>query len=185
MMEVTGELKRALLKLARKSIEKNLGIAGDDFEPAGLPELKLERGAFVSLHCGPQLRGCIGRFEAAPLDEMIPEMALAAAFEDPRFTPLAAGELPDVEIEISLLTPMERIHDPEIIMVGKHGIYLKNGGYRGVLLPQVATEYGWDRETFLDHTCHKANLPMGAWKDPATEIYVFSADIFGDKDFQV
>jgi AmmeMemoRadiSam system protein A len=125
------------------------------------------------------LRGCIGLIEAVkPLGETIQEMALSAAFCDPRFPPLTAQEFKDLDIEISVLTPLRRIKNVEEIQVGVHGLYLRNGSCRGLLLPQVATQYNWDRDTFLQQTCCKACLPPMAWKDPQTEIYVFSADIF-------
>ncbi len=105
-------------------------------------------------------------------------MAVAAAFDDPRFDPLTAKELKDLALEISVLTPMERLKIVDEIEVGKHGLYIKKGFYSGLLLPQVATEYGWDRITFLEETCRKAGLPRNAWKEKGTEIYLFSADIF-------
>ena len=105
-------------------------------------------------------------------------MALAAAFQDTRFNPLTRDELKDIDIEISVLTPLEKIDSIEEIEVGKHGIYITQGLYSGLLLPQVATEYGWDRKSFLEHTCTKAGLPKESWNEKDTEIYVFSADIF-------
>jgi AmmeMemoRadiSam system protein A len=125
------------------------------------------------------LRGCIGQIvPAKPLYQTIADMAMAAAFDDPRFEPLAAKELPDLELEISVLTPMEKMKRADEIEVGKHGLYIKKGFYSGLLLPQVAAEYGWDRTTFLEETCRKAGLPRHAWKEKGTEIYLFSADIF-------
>lgn len=105
-------------------------------------------------------------------------MAVAAAFEDPRFRPVTAAEMKDLEMEISVLSPLARIEDPEKIAVGTHGIYLRKGGRSGLLLPQVATEYGWDRKTFLQQTCRKAGLPEDAWQDEDIEIYIYSAEIF-------
>jgi hypothetical protein len=143
------------------------------------PILKENRGAFVTIQKKGQLRGCIGYIEGhGPLYKTIEEMAGAAAFRDPRFSPVTERELSDLEIEISVLTPLKKITDINEIEVGKHGIYIKQGWYSGLLLPQVATEYGWDRKTFLEHTCQKAGLPTQAWKDKNTEIYIFSADIF-------
>jgi AmmeMemoRadiSam system protein A len=125
------------------------------------------------------LRGCIGLIEAVkPLAETVQEMARSAAFGDPRFPPLTAQEFKDIDIEISVLTPFRQVKNVDEIQVGVHGLYLRNGSYRGLLLPQVATEHKWDRDTFLQQTCYKAGLPSLAWKDPKTEIYVFSADIF-------
>jgi len=141
--------------------------------------LKEQRGAFVTLNKHGSLRGCIGYIEGyKPLYEAVAEMAEAAAFRDPRFMPLTQDEWKDIEIEISVLTPLERITDINQIKAGKHGIYIKKGFYSGLLLPQVATEYGWDRKTFLEQTCRKAGLPSDAWKEEDTVIYIFSADIF-------
>jgi AmmeMemoRadiSam system protein A len=141
--------------------------------------LKENRGAFVSLHKRGQLRGCIGYIEGrGPLHKTIEEMAEAAAFRDPRFSPVTERELADLDIEISVLAPLRRLMDVNEIEIGVHGIYIKKGWLSGLLLPQVATEYRWDRETFLENTCMKAGLPSHAWKDSDTEIYIFSADVF-------
>jgi len=141
--------------------------------------LKELRGAFVTINKKGSLRGCIGHIRGTkPLYQTVEEMAAAAAFGDPRFPPVTKKELKDLEIEISVLTPFKQITDVSEIEVGKHGIYMERGFYSGLLLPQVATEYGWDRDTFLEHTCRKAGLPHDAWKDKDTKIYIFSADIF-------
>ncbi|MFQ6078283.1 MAG: AmmeMemoRadiSam system protein A [Thermodesulfobacteriota bacterium] len=143
------------------------------------PVLKEKRGAFVTINKGGQLRGCIGYIKAyKPLYQTVEEMAVQAAFHDPRFDPVTEGEVPDLKIEISVLTPLRRVKDVEEIEVGKHGILMEKGFHSGLLLPQVATEYGWDRKTFLEHTCFKAGLPKDAWKDEDTVISIFSADIF-------
>jgi hypothetical protein len=143
------------------------------------PVLTENRGAFVTIKQRGELRGCIGYIEGrGPLYKTIEEMAEAAAFKDPRFYPVSEKELPDLEYEISVLTPLQKIKDINEIEVGKHGIYIKKGWNSGLLLPQVATEYGWDRQTFVEHTCQKAGLPSNAWKDKTAEIYIFSADIF-------
>jgi AmmeMemoRadiSam system protein B/AmmeMemoRadiSam system protein A len=176
---LTQEDKKTLHTIARTVIEnKARGTA--------LPEFKIEssilkenRGAFVTLQKRGQLRGCIGYIEGhGPLHKTIEEMAEAAAFRDPRFSPVKEKELPDLDIEISVLTPLKKIKDVSEIQVGTHGIYIKKRWFSGLLLPQVATEYGWDRQTFLEHTCQKAGLPPAAWKEKDTEIYIFSADIF-------
>jgi AmmeMemoRadiSam system protein B/AmmeMemoRadiSam system protein A len=151
-----------------------------------VPEFKITserlqelRGAFVTINKKGSLRGCIGHIKGVkPLYKSVEEMAAAAAFGDPRFPPVTKKELKDLEIEISVLTPFEQITDVSEIEVGKHGIYMERGFHSGLLLPQVATEYNWDRETFLEHTCRKAGLPPDAWKDKDTRIYIFSADIF-------
>jgi AmmeMemoRadiSam system protein A len=176
---LTDNEKKTLLHLARTTIE-----ARATGEPAPSCEaitqtLQEKRGAFVSLHRNGQLRGCIGYISAVkPLYQTIQEMALAAGFQDPRFAPLEKQELVDLDIEISVLTPLREITDTGEIEVGKHGIMIIQGNYSGLLLPQVATEYGWKREEFLGHTCMKAGLQPTAWKDKKTKIFVFSADIF-------
>lgn len=113
-----------------------------------------------------------------PLFQTVKEMAVQAAFADPRFPPLTPDELSELDLEISVLTPLERIKDPSRIEIGKHGLLIRKKSYSGLLLPQVATDHGWDRQQFLEWTCRKASLPPRAWQDPDTEIFVFSADIF-------
>jgi len=173
------EEKKTLHHIAKTVIEcKAKGKAVPDFK-ADSPTLKENRGAFVTLNKKGHLRGCIGYIEGrGPLHKTVEEMAEAAAFRDPRFPPISERELPELEIEISVLTPLRKITDINEIEVGKHGIYIKKGWYSGLLLPQVAAEYGWNRQTFLEHTCQKAGLASNAWKDKAAEIYIFSADIF-------
>jgi len=176
---LNDEEKKFLHNVASASIEAKLrGESLPLFDPPS-PILKEKRGAFVSLHRHGQLRGCIGYIQAyKPLYQTISEMAVAAAFQDSRFSPLQKEEFKDLEIEISVLTPFKRITDINEIEVGKHGIYMVKVNHSGLLLPQVATEYGWDTKTFLENTCHKAGLDKDAWKDKDTEIYIFSADIF-------
>lgn len=176
---LSEEEKKVLHRIAKAVIEnKTKGKPVPDFK-IDSPVLKENRGAFVSLHKKGQLRGCIGYIEGrGPLHKTIEEMAEAAAFRDPRFLPVVERELSELDIEISVLTPLRKITDVNEIEVGKHGIYIKKGWNTGLLLPQVATEYKWDRKTFLEHTCQKAGLPSNAWKEKDTEIYIFSADIF-------
>ena len=173
------EEKKTLHHVARTVIEnKAKGKPAPDFKIESTI-LKENRGAFVTIHKKGELRGCIGYIEGhGPLYKTIEEMAEAAAFRDPRFTPVKEKELPELELEISVLTPLKKIKEAKEIQVGKHGIYIKKGWFSGLLLPQVATEYGWDHLTFLEHTCQKAGLPSNAWKEKDTEIYIFSADIF-------
>jgi AmmeMemoRadiSam system protein A len=178
-----NEEKQILLNLARNTVIKVV----DGEEPPPLPEgpsgIKQHMGAFVTLHWKGHLRGCIGMLEArAPLDETVREMAEAAATRDYRFQPVTAQEIPDIDIEISALSPLWKIDDINEIEIGTHGIWITKGMNRGVLLPQVATEQGYDRTTFLQQTCRKAGLPTDAWKDPDTIIEIFSADVFGEKD---
>jgi AmmeMemoRadiSam system protein A len=117
-----------------------------------------------------------------PLRRTVAEMAVQAALHDPRFSPVSASELPGLDIEISVLSPLEEVKDVSTIEVGKHGLVIQEGSRSGLLLPQVATEYGWDRETFLDHTCMKAGLPAGSWRKKGVVILRFTAEVFGEKD---
>lgn len=175
--------QRVLLQLARSTIENKLKIKDNPkINPVDYPELNINAGVFVTLHKKGELRGCIGNFDfSAKLIDQIERMAIAAAFQDPRFSPLKQTEFNEINIEISVLSPPKIITDLQEIEVGKHGLIISRGYYHGVLLPQVATEYGWDRETFLDHTCLKAGLPINAWKEPSTRIEIFSAEVFGEK----
>jgi AmmeMemoRadiSam system protein A len=176
---LTEEDKRCLHRIARRAIE-------DVARGKPVPEfsvdsraLKEKKRAFVTLiKRRGQLRGCIGCIkDIKPLYKLVGEMA-AAAFHDPRFNPVTEAELSDLEVEISVLTPMKRNKDVEEIEVGKHGILIERGFHSGLLLPQVATEYQWDRKTFLERTCLKAGLPKDTWKDEDTRIYTFSAEVF-------
>jgi AmmeMemoRadiSam system protein A len=176
---LTDQEKKYLHRIARSVIESRTTGTSQPAFKAPTQTLQEKRGAFVSLHSKGQLRGCIGYVHAVkPLYETIQDMAIAAAFQDPRFPPLQADELGELEIELSVLTPMREITDISEIEIGKHGLLLIQGNYSGLLLPQVATEYGWSRDEFLGHTCLKAGLPAAAWKDKNTKIFVFSADIF-------
>jgi uncharacterized protein len=167
-----------LFRVARESIQARLKGEPDPLPPDAPPILAQPMGVFVTLARQGRLRGCIGYLEAVkPLLEAVREMAVAAAFNDPRFPPLREEELADLELEISVLSPMRQIKDIEEIQVGRDGLYLEQGLNRGLLLPQVATQCGWDRLTFLSQTCCKAGLPPNAWENPATKIYVFTADI--------
>jgi AmmeMemoRadiSam system protein A len=149
---------------------------------AGCGNLQRKRGAFVTLTLHGQLRGCIGFVIAErPLLDTVREAARAAAFQDPRFTPLRGAELPEVHLEISVLGEPRRVRSLEEIRVGEHGLIVRRGFRSGLLLPQVATEYGWDRDTFLCHTCVKAGLPRDSWRDPDTEIQLFGAEVFGEE----
>jgi len=174
--------KEALLTFARIAIEEALNARQTKsirFESKIFSE---KRGAFVSLHQNGKLRGCIGYVLAyKPLIETVKEMAVAAARRDPRFSPVTPEELPEIDIEISVLSPLYEIKDINEIEIGRHGLYIKNGPHSGLLLPQVATDYKWDRESFLQQTCRKAGLFSDAWQDEETTIQVFSAQVFGEK----
>jgi uncharacterized protein len=170
--------------LARASIGQALGV--ETPAPPGLESAHLNepRGVFVTLHREGELRGCIGFVDARfPLQAAVREVAVKAATEDPRFLPVGRSELADVELEISVLSPLELVESVQEIQVGTHGVMVDAGYSRGLLLPQVATEYGWDREQFLSHTCLKAGLPASRWKEPELRIYTFTTEIFSDKDF--
>jgi AmmeMemoRadiSam system protein A len=177
-LHFTNEERDLLKRLARNSIEH--GLFGKKEEALDLPEsLKVKLGAFVCLKTKGQLKGCIGYIRGImPLDQTIRQMATEAAFRDPRFMPLNETEWRDTEIEISVLTPMEKVENIDEIEVGVHGIYIEKGYETGLLLPQVATENGWDRQAFLENTCIKAGLRRDAWKSKDTNIYIFAAAVF-------
>ncbi len=179
---LSKEERRFLLSLARRAIEDHLSNRDTTTEPPpGSEALLVKQGAFVSLHKGEELRGCIGTFISdKPLYKTVMEMAISAATQDFRFPPVTLKELPLISIEISVLSPLKKINDVSEIEVGRHGIYIVKGFNRGVLLPQVAVEYGWNREEFLEHTCLKAGLPPSAWREGA-DIYIFNAEIFSDE----
>jgi AmmeMemoRadiSam system protein A len=170
--------KEQLKEIAKKAIESVLfGQSGEAVSPG--ESLKEKGGAFVTIKKKGDLRGCIGYIRAVlPIHQTVKEAAVQAAFHDPRFGPLNKSEWKDIELEISVLTPMKKIEDLQEIEVGKHGLYIEKGYESGLLLPQVATEYDWDRMTFLEQTCYKAGLPRDAWKKAGVSIYIFSADIF-------
>ena len=178
---LTEQDRAELRKIARKAIETRLTSGASvsrDVETAS-PKLQEPRGAFVTLYRQGELRGCIGQIvRRMPLAEAVAAMAQEAAFRDPRFTPVRSEELDDLKIEISVLTPLKKIDSTDEIEIGKHGIVIVRDGSIGLLLPQVATEYNWDRNEFLEHCCLKAGLPGYTWKDKETEIYIFSADVF-------
>ncbi len=175
------EEKKKLMEIAKLSVAE--AVTGKrQFLPNVTEErLKESCGAFVTLKEGGQLRGCIGYIQAVkPLFETVKDVAKSAAVNDYRFKPVTESDLEKLEYEISVLTPLKRIKDINEVEVGKHGLVIKHGLNSGLLLPQVAIEYGWDRETFLKETCRKAGLSSNAWEDKSTEIYIFSAEVFGE-----
>jgi AmmeMemoRadiSam system protein A len=173
-----------LLEIARRAIscailEKSI----PDFPPfsAALSE---PRGAFVTLYCGGSLRGCVGQVEnPGPLADVVARSAINAALHDSRFPAIRAEEIPDLQIEISVLTLPERIR-PDAIVAGKHGVMVARGESRGLLLPQVATERNWSGRRLLEETCVKAGLPRDAWRDPAAEIFGFTAEVYSQKNLR-
>ncbi len=178
---LSGEEKRILLVTAREKIKSDLDLGPVEF-PAPTANLRQVCGAFVTLHSSGMLRGCIGNIIGRrPLIDTVTSMAHAAAFDDPRFPALRPEEFNRIHIEISVLSPLREITDISEIKTGVHGIFMTRGFSSGVLLPQVATEQGWDRDTFVQHTCMKAGLPKDAWKDPATKIEIFSAVVFSEE----
>jgi AmmeMemoRadiSam system protein A len=172
--------QRFLLGLARDTIEGFLKTGKRPRPKAAAKKLTEKRGAFVTLKVDDQLRGCIGYpLPYKPLVETIVEMALAAATKDYRFPPIAVEELGRMKIEISVLTLPQAIQDGQEVEVGRHGIIVSKGIAKGLLLPQVPTEYGWDRETYLRHGCLKAGLDEDEWQKGA-KIEVFEAQVFSE-----
>lgn len=172
--------RRALLELARHAVTE--AVENDHpLEAVPLPGVLSEpAAAFVTLRVAKKLRGCIGRLDPAePLTQVVADAAQSAALQDPRFKRMQSSELPLLEIEISVLSPFERI-DPQQIEIGKHGLMVQRGALRGLLLPQVAVEHHLNREQFLQETCVKAGLPGNAWRDSRTQILGFTAQIFSE-----
>jgi AmmeMemoRadiSam system protein A len=176
---LSTEERQQVLALARRSVE--LAAAGRPVEAPPEDGIFARRsGAFVSLHHHGDLRGCIGHIDASQsLAQVVSGCAAAAAVEDPRFPPVRPAEVAALDIEVSVLAPLERVTDPATIEVGRDGLVIQQGWRKGLLLPQVATEHRWDRETFLAQTCRKAGLPMDAWRHGA-EIFRFEAEVFGE-----
>jgi len=181
--ELNAHEKQVLLAIARQAIIQGVRGGGEYIEPREEKSLNQRNGCFVTIKQHGRLRGCIGNFQSElPLFREVARMAQASATRDPRFYPLKEDDLGNFTLEISVLSPLRKIDSIEAIEVGKHGIYIEKGYYRGVLLPQVATEHGWDRLTFLRQTCIKAGLPTEAWEADDAEIYVFSAQVFGEEE---
>ena len=176
---LSSEQRRALLDLARSSIESQV-TGGDPIAPGPL-EWPDACGVFVTIKRRGQLRGCLGTLEnRAGLAAEVIRCAADSASEDPRFPPVSRDELPELSLEISVLGPLESIDTrPDAFTIGVHGLVAERGLHRGLLLPQVATEWGWDGEQFLRQTCVKAGLPPDAWRHGA-RFFRFSAEVFGD-----
>lgn len=181
---LSDKQKIQLLKIARKTLEEFLSTGKIPEFTIDDPLLNEKHGVFVTLHKNGDLRGCIGYIlPVQPLYQAVSKMAIESAAEDPRFKPVTKEELPELEIEISVLSVPVRVSKPEEIIMGKHGVIIKRGGRSGVFLPQVATETCWSREEFLDNLCtHKACLPTHAWRDKNTELYTFTAQVFNEKE---
>jgi AmmeMemoRadiSam system protein A len=181
---LTPEVRRALLGLARGTLEAHFRgeppprLASDRSDAFGQP-----RGLFVTLRIGEELRGCIGTLAArGDITRIVSEYALRAALDDPRFEPLSAAELAGLTIEISVLGAPREIAGPEDVVIGLDGLIIEAGGRRGLLLPQVAPEWGFDAPTFVAEVCRKAGLPPDAWRAEGTRLFAFGAEVFGEDD---
>ncbi|MDT8357491.1 MAG: TIGR00296 family protein [Methanomicrobiaceae archaeon] len=188
MVVLTEEEGRIAVILARSALEE-LYRGRSERCPEPLPGVFLEpRGVFVTLEEAGDLRGCIGYpSPVMPLGQALQHAAVAAATEDPRFLPVRPEELDGIDLEVTILTlpvPLTCPPDkrPSEVRVGTHGLIVASGMARGLLLPQVATAYGWDAEEFLDHTCQKAGLPPGCWRKERTEVLVFEGQVFSERD---
>jgi AmmeMemoRadiSam system protein A len=178
-MRISVVDQELLLSIARQALEARVfALPPPDVACTG--PLALRCGAFVSIHNGDDLRGCLGRLTSdMPLARTLPHLAAAVADSDPRFPPVNAAELPRLHLEISLLALERRISSVDEIEVGRHGLIVEQGRARGVLLPQVAIEHGWDRAVFVEHTCMKAGLAPNAWRNGA-RLHVFEAEVFSE-----
>ena len=171
--------RHRLLAIARRALEARVRREGHP-APEGGGALDSPSGAFVSIHRGDSLRGCLGRLEANwAIARVVAHLGRAVADSDPRFAPVTIEELHQLSIEISAVTPGREAQSVQEIEIGRHGLIVERGARRGLLLPQVATEHAWDVETFLAHTCIKAALPCDAWKHDA-RILLFEAEVFSD-----
>jgi len=169
-----------LIALARNAISAAFGLPARAVGTC--PLLEERRGAFVTLTRDGELRGCIGRVQAdLRVREVIPEMARAAAFDDPRFTPLTRDEYARIALEVSLLGVPWRVASPDEVRVGTHGVIVSMHGRRGLLLPQVAVEWNWSRDQLLSYACRKAGLPADAWHGPGVRLEVFTSDVYGEE----
>ncbi|MCP4221332.1 MAG: TIGR00296 family protein [bacterium] len=176
----TPEEKRELLSLARNTIENYLKDGTPAAPPTGNPKYAEKRGVFVTLHSKGQLRGCIGYpLPIKALGEAVVDNAISASTEDPRFPTVTLGELENIDIEISILTVPQKVGSHEDVEVGRDGIIISKGYMKGLLLPQVPVEQGWNREEYISYGCTKAGLPMDEWKR-GVEIETFQGTVFGE-----
>jgi uncharacterized protein len=186
MLSFADGEKRLLLSLARRALVMAVERRASLTEFPEIAFLHHPGGAFVTLRVGRRLRGCIGRLPSAvspaPLGEVVVSSAWSAALEDPRFEPVRLEELPGIEIELSILSPLFPISREEIV-AGRHGLLVSRGIFRGVLLPQVATEFHWNACRFLEAACVKASLAGDAWNDPETRLEAFTAEVFSEAEF--
>lgn len=176
---ISAEDQRRLLDLARRALEARVRRRPPPSVDRG-GALEWPCGAFVTIHWRGELRGCLGRVDVdAPLGETIAHLAAVVSDSDPRFAPVSSRELADIDVEISVLTPEREVGSIEEIEIGRHGVIVEDGLRRGLLLPQVAAEQGWDRDTFLSYACLKAALPADAWRR-GVRILIFEAQVFGE-----
>ena len=172
----TVEEKKELLALAKRTIRTYVTTGKEPVVDIRNPKFKSDGAVFVTIKEKGVLRGCIGNIQPVmPLYQSVIKNAVAACSADPRFSPMTGGELRDMEVEVSILSPLRRLKDVRDIRVGKHGLVIRKDGRSGVFLPQVATEFGWDRETLLEKLCMKAGMPAGSWKN--ADLYTFTAEI--------
>jgi len=175
--------RRALLRRARAAIASTIGVdmvEQGDAEPVTSPPPVLCAGAFVTLRVGGELRGCIGYPDGdRQLIDVVEHCAISAAVSDPRFPALSVAEWPSIDLEISVLGPIQPVSTLDEIEIGRHGLIAERGSRRGLLLPQVAVEWGWTREEFVAHTCAKAGLAKDAWRSGAA-LFKFEAEVFGE-----
>ncbi len=175
---VTDEEQRLLLAIARGAIASALENRPAPRAAPVTGRLSRPGGAFVTIRLGGRLRGCIGYIESPlPLANVVAEVAVKSALEDPRFPPLRVNELEEASLEVSVLSPMQPVEDAGDIRIGVHGLLLESGGRRGLFLPQVPIEEGWNREEFLENLCRKAGLKTGAWKEPGARLSMFTAEV--------
>jgi len=176
---LTRDTQRQLLAIARAALEAR--VRGTRVPESGSKGASQPgQGAFVTIFCNGELRGCLGRVTSDwPLPDLVRHLAQEVADSDPRFTPVAPHELQDIALEVSVLTPEREIRSIDEIELGRHGLIVEQGSRKGLLLPQVPTEHGWDRETFVSQTCLKAGLPADAWRHGA-RLLVFEAQVFGE-----
>lgn len=180
MAQLNKKERQSLLSYARENIAWKLGLREEE------PQIDMAGehcGAFVTLRKMGNLRGCIGNIVSdRPISETIHHMSMAAAFNDPRFLPLTKEEFEQISIEISILSPLKKVENTDMIKTGRDGLYVRNGYRSGLLLPQVATEQDWDRETFINQTFYKAGLSPEFREDEETEIFSFTAEVFSEED---
>jgi uncharacterized protein len=178
--EYSLQERSLLLQVAHEAIAASLENRELALDPPS-PHLSEPRAVFTTIYCRGELRGCVGYvFAEKPVYRAVAETAQSAAFEDPRFSPITREEAALVEVSLSILSPLFPIK-PDDVEIGRHGLLIAHRGHRGLLLPQVPVEHGWDRVTFLEETCRKAGLPTDAWTLGAT-LEAFSSEIFGDRE---